>query len=382
MFGLKSIFGRLLANCRGNFSAAVAALAPVLLLAGAIGTDFTTGMTLKSRLADAVDAAAAAAAASKLEDGLSDDAAKDLAHTYLIAQLESDGFSLNRLTLTPKIDVKTTADPSGREVYKISITADAKFNTNGVTAAVFSPTLDVSASSHAESAPESFASISMFLVLDKSGSMAWDGKMDALKLSVGKLMAKLEQAQDEAKALAAAKKAKKAKKASRKAKRQERKNRARSGAIAYDSYVTKPELIDWGTQQTTAYTNGLVAGGGTDSSGAMKEALKYVSAFKEKKSHEDENGVSPKRYIVFMTDGENNSKQADKKTRRTCKKAKKKGIIVYSVAFKAPQRGQKLLQDCATDADHYFDAQSTEELINAFEQIALEASSKMARITN
>lgn len=366
----KHSVSHLLSDRKGNFAAALCLAAPVVLLSGAIATDYTGGMTLRARLSDAVDSAAAATAAAKLNDNLSDTDAELLGKKFLLAQLEADGFALNKMTLDPKVDVNTVVDADGREVYKVDIKADARMKSNSITTAMFSPTMDISVHSKAESSPESIASLSMFLVLDKSGSMGWDNKMDTLKVAVGKLMLQLDSAQAP---VTKTKKKAKAKKSG--------KQYVRTGAIAYDSQKKKPDELDWGTQSALDYTKALKAGGGTNSAAAMKVAWKRVRDPAEDQKHLKENGKKPGRYIVFMTDGANNQAKADTTTKKWCNKAKKEEIKIYSVAFKAPKQGQKLLKACATDDSHYFDANSSEELVKAFEKIGKDAASKMARIT-
>ena len=57
---------------------------------------------------------------------------------------------------------------------------------------------------------------------------------------------------------------------------------------------------------------------------------------------------APRRHIVFMTDGDNNYTSADTETKATCETAKAAGVQIFSVAFMAPSKGQKLLQYCAS----------------------------------
>ncbi|MDI6837782.1 MAG: pilus assembly protein TadG, partial [Rhizobiaceae bacterium] len=62
--------------------------------------------------------------------------------------------------------------------------------------------------------------------------------------------------------------------------------------------------------------------------------------------------------------------------------AKTAGIEIYTIAFMAPDRGRALLQYCATDTSHYFDAQNAADLVAAFKEIGEKATETMTRLTN
>jgi Mg-chelatase subunit ChlD len=89
----------------------------------------------------------------------------------------------------------------------------------------------------------------------------------------------------------------------------------------------------------------------------------------------------PSKYIVFMTDGDNNYTTADTTTKQWCDKARTAGIEVYSVAFMAPDRGKALLNYCATSSAHYFAAEDADDLNAAFEYIGDRATETATRLT-
>ncbi|WP_281983323.1 TadE/TadG family type IV pilus assembly protein [Thalassorhabdomicrobium marinisediminis] len=60
---------------------------------------------------------------------------------------------------------------------------------------------------------------------------------------------------------------------------------------------------------------------------------------------------------------------ADDRLEELCAAARAKGIIIYTVAFEAPTRGQTALQTCATSTNHYFDVKGT-DISDAFSSIA------------
>ncbi len=108
----------------------------------------------------------------------------------------------------------------------------------------------------------------------------------------------------------------------------------------------------------------------------------------------DVENKEPRKALLLMTDGENTrrfqasdgkhvafdsnaTKAADQlkvvnsETLSICTYAKSKKIEVYSVAFMVDDAAAKtMLQSCATDSDHYFDASDPDKLVAAFTGIA------------
>jgi Flp pilus assembly protein TadG len=104
--------------------------------------------------------------------------------------------------------------------------------------------------------------------------------------------------------------------------------------------------------------------------------------------------MKPRKVIVLMTDGENtkylqpnsnpkgqhngNSPASGKPTTQTndftlelCTNAKAEKIEIFTIAFQVTNGPAKtLLQQCATDTSHYFDATDSQKLMDAFSSIA------------
>jgi hypothetical protein len=108
----------------------------------------------------------------------------------------------------------------------------------------------------------------------------------------------------------------------------------------------------------------------------------------------DPKNLSPRKVIVLMTDGLNSRKvimsgpnkggyqdipiagdkpnpgqtrQVNKDTETVCDYAKSKKMEIFSIAFMVDDGDAKsLLEDCATDAQHYYDATNSEALAEAF----------------
>jgi uncharacterized protein YegL/Flp pilus assembly protein TadG len=223
---------------------------------------------------------------------------------------------------------------------------------------------------------------SMYLVLDRSGSMdeatntsytttcyknekkktgaysctLFYTKLEALKLAVSDLVTQLATADPD-------------------------KKYVRTGAVSYNDAMQSPSPLDWGEAAILTYVNALTASGTTDSSAAMAKAYSSLILAAEDSLHEQKNGQTPSKYIVFMTDGANNVSNADTKTRATCDLARTKGVRIYSIAFMAPTAGQTLLKYCATTTDDYFPAENAAQLIEAFKLIGETSAKTSLRLT-
>lgn len=68
--------------------------------------------------------------------------------------------------------------------------------------------------------------------------------------------------------------------------------------------------------------------------------------------------------------GASAAKKSSEQAGRLCKSMKDDGIRVYSIAFDATAEAEKLMRDCASDADSYFTAKNGDQLVGSFEAIA------------
>ncbi len=199
--------------------------------------------------------------------------------------------------------------------------------------------------------------VSIFLVLDRSGSMAWSNneggsKMDSLQVAVDDMITKLKNSDPDNKYV-------------------------RMGAVAYNSNMWTPQSINWSLDYSNTYTQNMYANGGTDSSDAVDKAYRKLKKPIELSEHFNRNGSVPDLVMIFMTDGDNNYSSADTATINTCNNAKGYGIEIYTVAFQAPTKGQQLLSNCATDSNHYFEPENTSQLIEAFGDIGAKIGEKL-----
>ncbi|PDS79138.1 TadE/TadG family type IV pilus assembly protein [Rhizobium sp. L43] len=396
---------RMLSDRGGNFGLMTAIMMPILL--GVAGMAIQVGDMLlsKQQLQEAADSAALATASALANGTIQTSQAEAFARNYVAGQMANylqSGVDIKNAT---GVNVQTTT--SGKSTsYQVTVSPGYDLTVNPLMQAVGFTTQHLSTSSTTVGGhSQTQGSISMFLALDKSGSMGdptttvttesytykcnphlnnsgkntiydtctgtrtrYFTKIEALKLAAGKLFAQLDSADPNA-------------------------DYVRTGAVSYDIVEYPASSLAWGTAAASNYINALQAGGGTNSSGAMNTAYLSLTAKNaaandvEDTAHQQKTGQVPKKYIVFMTDGDNNNdtsggRSYDTATKKTCDDAKSKGIEIYTIAFMAPAGGQALLHYCASDDSHYFQAEKMEDLLAAFEAIGAKSSAQVTRLTN
>ena len=394
MAGKSQLLSRFLRERAGNFAMVTAVVIPVILAAGGIAIDLTKTVLAKAELQDASDAAVPAAAAAMANDGKTAEQAKRIAAELFAMQMSGTSAIVKEgdktiVDAAPVINITETSTGGTGKTFKVQIDASYTVKYTAFTRLLGHTAGTLATSSVAESATESKNAVSMFLVLDKSGSMAWItneqdklvtsclnfteanwnnqknvkptspcyvSKINALKLAVASLFTQFTLA-DPTHTL------------------------VRTGAISYDLDSYTPSELAWGSTAALTYVNKLVANGGTASGASMQTAYERLKAPSESAAHKAVNGQTPTKYIVFMTDGANNYSSDDTNTLATCTSAKKDGIEIYTVAFMAPTAGQNLLKTCATDSSHYFEAANMAALVSAFKVIGERTSAVVSRLT-
>jgi len=390
MIAYRSRFARLLADRGGNFAATTALLLPVLLGVVGVSIDYTRMSQERNRVQNAADSAALAAATALAAKGYTEDQARALALSFLRGQMagsggSSDGAAKDNadpnapFSSAPQIQITQTPLSGNAKKFTVAIQASYKINLTGFTKVLGVDDPEIVASSQTTSQTAAMSALSMYLVLDKSGSMGENSsstytyscgtkkkpktctgtytKIDSLKMAVEALTATLDTSDPD-------------------------KKYVRTGAVSYNDKMQTPSDLAWGTSAALAYVKALNADGNTDSSKAFQNAYDSLVASSENSEHQKKNNQIPKKFIVLMTDGENNRPNADTETKKYCDKARADGIAVYTVAFMAPKAGQALLTYCATSASNYYPAENTAELVSAFKSIAEEASQLATRLTN
>lgn len=389
----------------GNFTLMTALILPVALFTVGVSLDVLTALNIQSDMQSSADAAALAAASAMIDPSKAYSTAqaeleaKQLMNTQLSQSLATSGNSslAAELAENTKVTIANVASTSGT-VYNAVVSTSFNMPLTPMTRLFAGDFMTIKVNSSSKSERSNKVGLSMFLALDRSGSMSfisdqnnpdqsycdnytsasWPNpdksiggcrirKIQALKKASASLFQAFDKMDPSSRLI-------------------------RVGAVAYTHETYTPQAITWGTSAATTYVNAIPdkPEGGTDSSGAMQiayDALK-VSNTTEASAHASKGNTSFKRFILLMTDGEmtGNSNvwksNLDQATRDACTRAKNDGITIYSVAFMAPDKGKSLLSFCATDASSYFEATNMASLIAAFEAIAAKATKSTTLLTH
>ncbi|MCM2398464.1 VWA domain-containing protein [Rhizobium sp. S95] len=416
-----TVVRRFVSDRNGNFGMMTAILLPVTLAVAGLAMDMTQVIQVRSALQDAADSAALSAASALASDEtLTDEQAIERARKFMAAQFANTAGSDNATddeTQSSASDelgdettavVQRTAGTNGASnVYDVTVSGYYDVPMNAFTRLLGRESMRVSVSSKAESTSETRSAMSMYLALDRSGSMSfvtdtvdttqtscvnytaenwaykdvksgqrnyikptkpcYVRKIDALKTAAGVLFTTLHDADPDSAGV-------------------------RVGAVSYNDTTQSPSAIAWGTTSAAAYVSALpsVPTGGTNATGAMKIAYDALTATNatEATAQAAKDNKKFERYILLMTDGEMTgtgsswNSSIDSQVRGYCAQAKTDGIKIFSVAFMAPDKGKSLLNYCASDTSYYFEPDDMDELVSAFKEIGKKASEMTTRLTN
>ncbi|PZM13712.1 vWA domain-containing protein [Rhizobium tubonense] len=400
---LHPILERLVSNRGGNFGIMTALVLPVLLGAGGIAVDVTNEFLAQRQLEQATDAAALAAATA-LASGTSTIAeAQTLAANFVAGQMSNyaTASELAAIKAGTTATAAQTSTGTGSKTYTVKVQASYGVALNGLTQLVGPKTATVGASSSTTSQSASKNAMSMYVVLDRSGSMSfvtdvvqslttkcmnftrdnwvdppiipttkpcYVNKSAALKLAAATLLDQLDAAEaaDTTDTL------------------------VRTGAVSFTDTMQTTQDIAWGTAGVRTYVSNIPAypTGGTDMTTAMSTAYQALMDAKETTNQSSKGNTTFSKYIVLMTDGENTGKSSnwnkalDDATLTTCTSAKAAGVTIYTVAFMAPANGKALLLSCAGSASNYYAADDMASLVAAFKDIGQKAADQSTRLTN
>lgn len=398
---------RLLRDRGGNFGIITALLLPVALGAGGVAIDLANIAMSQRQLQEASDSAALAAASALASGKVTTTAdAQALAKDFVVGQmanyLSGNDAAASAIRDATSVDITTTTTGTNGKTYSITVTASYPMDVSPFLRVFGYNTVDIASKSgtlsdNGQGSESMQQALSMYLVLDRSGSMSWITdqiksttigcanytssnwskypnlkastpcyvrKIDALKTAAASLFTQLNAANSTGYLV-------------------------RTGAVSYTDSMQSPKNLNWGTSDASSYVQSLpdLPTGGTDSSNAMATAYTKLTAASEKTAQEGKGNDKFNKYIVFMTDGENTGasgshrQDLDDKTLATCKSARDAGITIYSVAFMAPKVGQDLLRACAYDSANYYEANDMAALISAFKSIGQKAAQQTIRLT-
>ncbi|CAN7259236.1 vWA domain-containing protein [Rhizobium sp. LjRoot254] len=378
--GIKTIGRRFVTDRAGNLAMSFAIVSIPLLGAMGASFDYVRALNLHREIESNLDAALVAAVTDI--DAKDDTAIKAQLANWLAAEAQiTDSYELDTASIV--ID-RTSQGITAKVNGNVATTFLRVLGWDNVPVSVQASVIGGGVSSEEENKAQS--SFSMYFVLDRSGSMdeytttsytttcyrtnkaktpytctKLYKKMEALKLASASLLSQILLADPES-------------------------QYSRTGGVSYNNVMQSPTPLAWGTSAVSSYITNLTSTGTTNSGEAFQkayESLMVEGTDSEEKAHEMKNGnKTPTKFILFMTDGENNVSGADAKTKKYCDNARTDGIRVFSIAFMAPVAGQNLLRYCATNPADYFNADSTAELVAAFTSIGKSASKTLIRLTN
>lgn len=192
---------------------------------------------------------------------------------------------------------------------------------------------DVTGSSTANYATDNVDPISIAFALDVSGSMGnttTDGqvKIEALKRAVPALFRAIERGAKNPQMV---------------------KNATRTSVATYNTALVDSYAMEDGWDHLRAKMTGLAAQGGTNSTPALAYAYDQLKTDRTRHEKDGQNLKNLREYVIFMTDGDNNQDVFDETTQDLCAQMKGDGVVIYSIAFAAPTKGELLLLDCASE---------------------------------
>lgn len=369
-------------RCRkGSFAVATALILSILLMCVGLALDAGSAYQTRDRLQDAVDAAALAASAVMSENGSSVEKARAAALNMLKGQLSASGELAYLVGST--VNITQTAPTNRTETFTAEVIGKFELPPGPFQAFFTAPNVVFSVAGRATSGVQLNEPISVFLILDRSGSMQWVTsvidptqnacnnyydwnwpkpnyqrpcyvtKIEFLKKAVGTLIDELQAADPERREI-------------------------RVGGISYNDFWDRPLLPEWGTEGIRRYVSELRAGGGTNAVFPWQKANVIMTGSAEQEAHLAKNGGKPRKYIIFMTDGKNDYYFLDNTTLELCNNAKAAGITVFTVAYMAPPEGTRLLAGCASGPEYTFVALETQQLLAAFKTIG----QRVAQVAN
>ena len=142
-----------------------------------------------------------------------------------------------------------------------------------------------------------------------------------------------------------------------------------------------------------AAMGGLVARGWTYMPAGLVWGWRTLEGGAPFSEADDNGGLERDRIVIMMTDGANtravsgtthnskSSNKADRATEDVCSAIKSDDIQIYTIAYEISEtKTRRLLEDCASGGEQYFDARNADDLTAAFAEIAANLST--LRLTN
>lgn len=180
----------------------------------------------------------------------------------------------------------------------------------------------------------------------------------------------------------------------------------RMGMTAFNSNIIDSRTVSpfWGTISNSDI-NSMDADGGTVPTQALAKVQSWMTG--EDKKHENMNGIEePLKYVVLMADGANNSTSVDAQSLSYCNTLKNDGVEIFTIGFAlepgyfytgvwgekynspiyyisptVKDRAQTFLNSCASSDNHFLLAEDADALKAAFDKIGAQIVEDAVRIS-
>jgi Flp pilus assembly protein TadG len=399
MSGFLHHMRRLSSNRNGNFAMMTAIVLPVLIGGAGLAIDLGNIMLSQRQLQEATDSAALAVSTA-LADGKADETSgKALAKDFVGGQMSNyvNAASVTAIKGATVATITTTATGTGKS-FNVAVNSSATITLTPLIGLFAGTSKTIAASSTTTSGSGTGArnGLSMEVLVDASTSMSYNTttvkntpciiplfngcllygapvyvtKIEALKQAATALFDALDKSDPSAKYV-------------------------RTGAISYTTDVKGKSAMAWGTTDARKQVAGItiLPASGTNATTAVNTAATAIKkntygTDTESVEQKKKNNSNSDRVIILMTDGEMTGesdrwdKNLDQSVRKECSDAKSAGIIIYTVAFMAPDNGKSLLKYCASSTANYYEPETMDGLVTAFASIADNATKAVSRLTN
>ncbi|MBY7649921.1 MAG: hypothetical protein DBO98_05540 [Candidatus Liberibacter europaeus] len=145
------------------------------------------------------------------------------------------------------------------------------------------------------------------------------------------------------------------------------------GGVTYNNSIVDVFPLNPSIKEFRKKINAIEASGGTDSLPAVLEGYNMLM------SQDTTFGKKRHKYIIFMTDGNNNIYSQTIKTINVCDNAKKDGITIFTIAIDTGSFDTRLVKQCASAGDDYY-AENSNDMNDIFAKIAKKLTDSAIRL--
>ncbi|AKK19665.1 VWA domain-containing protein [Candidatus Liberibacter africanus] len=151
------------------------------------------------------------------------------------------------------------------------------------------------------------------------------------------------------------------------------KNVVRTGLVTFAEKIMESIPLDWGIKHLKRKMDNFNMGYSTNSTPGLEYAYNQIFGLQTQRIFLAENSYY-KKFIIFVTDGDNSREKENEKSLYYCNEAKKKGAIIYSVGIRV-LKARDFLKKCASPDQFYF-VEDSNSMHDAFLQIGNDMTEK------